>query len=260
MNSNLVGISVNASTELDLRLTERLADRLALPLLTAGESISVPALRFRDGRLELSAPASVGTLQPLCIDFLSGPSFYRFVHDRRINQLLGRAVGIKPGRRPAVCDATAGFGEDGLVLASLGCRVVMVERSPAIWALLDDALRRATDHPRLGLIVRQNIELHLGDARDFLPATRQRFDTIYLDPMYPVAKKSALNKVKMRLLRTLVGDDPDSDGLLEAARHHDPSRITVKRPLPAPPLTADRPQVHMNGKSCRFDIYLPPYL
>ncbi len=47
-----------------------------------------------------------------------------------------------------------------------------------------------------------------------------RADTIYLDPMYPHSGKSALNKLEMRIIRKLVGDDTDAALLLEIALQH----------------------------------------
>ena len=52
-------------------------------------------------------------------------------------------MGIQPGIRPRVLDATAGLGRDAFVLATLGCEVSLIERQPLIAALLDDGLSRA---------------------------------------------------------------------------------------------------------------------
>lgn len=57
--------------------------------------------------------------------------------------MIAKAVGVQPGIRPRVLDATAGLGRDGFVLASLGCEVTLVERQPLIAALLEDGLERA---------------------------------------------------------------------------------------------------------------------
>jgi len=233
----------------DLILAERLADNTSRFFLA-----------FHNGRLQLHDGALPDSAHPLSVDFLAGRSYYRFLHDRRISQPLAKAVGVKKGVRPTVCDVTAGFGEDGFVLASLGCRVILVERSPVVWALLENGLQRAAAHPLIGPLVADRISLHLAEATGFLETTDQSFDTIYLDPMYPATKKSALNKQKMRMLRAIVGDDIDSSALIAAAKKAGPSRIAVKRPLRASPLTPEQPAFSITGKSSRFDVYLPPYL
>ncbi len=244
----------------DLARTERLADTLGLPRLAATDGISRFFLTYRNDRLQLHDGALPDSAHPLSVDFLAGPSYFRFLHDRRISQPLAKAAGIKKGFRPTVCDVTAGLGEDGFVLACLGCRVILVERSPVIWALLENGLQRATAHPRVGPLVADRISLHLAEATSFLDTVGQSFDTIYLDPMYPAAGKSALNKQKMRMLRAIVGDDSDSPALMAAAQKAAPSRIAVKRPRRAPVLTPEQPLFSITGKSSRFDVYLPPYL
>jgi 16S rRNA (guanine1516-N2)-methyltransferase len=257
---HLVSIRVVSHRHEDLARTEQLSGKLDLPRSTAEQCATRFSLAYRNDRLELSDATLPNSALPLSVDFLAGPSYYRFLNDRRISQPLSKAVGIRKGIRPTVCDVTAGCGEDGFVLACLGCRVILVERSPIVWALLDDGLRRAAAHPQIGRLVADRITLHHSDADRFLAAADAPFDTIYLDPMYPSPKKSALNKQKMRLLRAIVGDDLDSADLFAAAKKALPSRIAVKRPLRAPPLTPARPQFSIAGKSSRFDVYLPPYL
>jgi len=195
---------------------------------------------------------------PLCIDFLTGAPYYRFQNNRTINQPLAKAVGIKQGVRPDILDATAGFGEDGFVLASLGCSVTMIERSPYIWALLENALRRCQSHPVIGNIVTEKIELFRADATHFITESTRDFDTIFLDPMYPHRAKSALNKQRMRVLRALVGDDTDGDRLLHVALAKAGKRVVVKRPARAELLAGHTPSFAITARSSRYDIYLTP--
>ena len=60
-------------------------------------------------------------------------------------EAVAKAVGIKGDYLPDVVDATAGLGRDAFVLASVGCRVRMLERNPVVAALLDDGLARYAD-------------------------------------------------------------------------------------------------------------------
>lgn len=240
-------------------------ENLALSLGLDPPSASVDACRFylrlQNDRLELHFSAAHSHRQaPLVIDFLSGPTYYRYLHDRRINQPLAKAVGIKRGFRPTIADATAGFGEDCFVLAALGCRVTMIERSPLICALLQNAIARCSANPQVASIFKHNVTLLPGDSRVALAETKQQFDTIYLDPMYPVTQKSALNKQKMRLLRELVGDDPDDAELLQISLQRAARRVAVKRPGQAPFLAELEPSYSLRSKSSRFDVYLTNHL
>ncbi|MDP2105284.1 MAG: class I SAM-dependent methyltransferase, partial [Desulfobulbaceae bacterium] len=84
----------------------------------------------------------------------------------------------------------------------------------------------------------------------------QRPEVVYLDPMYPHRTKSALVKKEMRILRLLVGDDPDAPKLLAAALACARERVVVKRPIKAEPITGPTPSMAIIGKTGRFDVYL----
>ena len=192
---------------------------------------------------------------PLSIDFISGNTGYRLLHGGGIHQPLARAVGLKPGIRPSIVDATAGLGVDGFILASLGCQVTMIERSPVMGALLGDGLERAAHHPATRETA-ERIKLCLGNAREIIPGLENRPATIYLDPMYPHRRSSALNKQEMRTIRELVGDDLDAAALLETALEIATNRVVVKRPKGAPLLNARCPSHTIEMKNSRFDVYL----
>lgn len=205
--------------------------------------------------LQTFSPETTGRATILTTNFLSGNTGYRRLHGGGIHQPLARAVGIKPGRRPAIVDATAGLGVDSFILAALGCRVTMIERSPVIGALLADGLERAASHPATETIM-ERIHLLLGNARELITALREQPDTVYLDPMYPHRHGSALNKKTMRIIRELVGDDHDAGDLLEAALNIAGNRVVVKRPKGAPELSDRRPTHIVTMKNSRFDVYL----
>lgn len=154
-------------------------------------------------------------------------------------------------------DATAGLGRDAFILASLGARVTMIERSPVLAALLEDGLRRLEADTALSALV----QLRLVHANAIAWLQQQATDpahrpqVVYLDPMYPHRSKSALVKKEMRALRALVGDDDDAAQLLQAARQCALQRVVVKRPKGAPLLDANRPSGNVQSKNTRYDIY-----
>ena len=193
-------------------------------------------------------------MQQIHIDFLNGKNAYRRQHGGGRKQMLAKAVGIKSGYLPTVVDATAGLGGDSYVLASLGCSVVMLERSPIIAKLLEDGLRRLKSDP-LGKDL--CLELVYGDTKDYLTnlSLVKHPDVIYLDPMYPHQKKSALAKKEMRILREVVGADEDAAALLEIALCYAKKRVVVKRARLAPELGEIKPNLVFTGQSSRFDVY-----
>lgn len=237
----------------------RLADQLGLPAPARETGDCDYILTMNGDRLELHRNDSrISRRTRLYVDFLSGPCYYRYINDRTIRQPLARAAGIRQGYRPTLLDATAGFGEDSFVLAALGCSVTMLERSPLMWALLENGIRRCRSHPEIGPIFSRRVRLSRTDARQFLAESRQPFDTIYLDPMYPHRSKSALNRQNMRVVRELVGDDPDCGLLLDTALNHARKRVAVKRPARAGMLGGVQPSFSIRARSSRYDIYLIP--
>lgn len=192
----------------------------------------------------------------LFVDFVKGKNGYRHSRNLTIKQPLAKAIGVKSGFRPSVFDATAGLGTDGFVLACLGCKVSLCERSPILHALLEDGLTRAAGEPGTKEIVADRLDLQFEDSLVFLQQTSKKFHTIYLDPMYPHRTKSALNKQEMRVIRALVGGDEDCGGLLEAALSAAENRVVIKRPKGAGEVPGPPPSYVVKMKNSRFDIYL----
>lgn len=195
----------------------------------------------------------------LFIDFASEHNNYRRLHGGGRGQPVARAIGLATYKLPLyVIDATAGLGQDAFVLASLGCRVSLIERVDLIANKLQDALQRGAMTKELQEIIAR-MELVRGDAKEQLLALAaiEQPDVVYLDPMFPPRNKSSLVKKEMRILKELVGGDEDADQLLNIARQIAKRRVVVKRPRHAPFLQQITPHASQEGKANRFDIYMP---
>lgn len=185
------------------------------------------------------------------IDFTAGRALHRLKFGGGHGQPLARAV--KSRDKPIVCDATAGFGKDAFVFASLGCEVILLERSIVVHALLNDALIRAVKKPETKIIAER---MHLYHAEsNLLPDNWPHMRTpqvIYLDPMYPDNKRAA--KKEIQTLRTLLDTKQDDAKLLSAARAT-AARVVVKRPRKAGPLADVKPSGSISSPNTRYDIY-----
>ena len=197
-------------------------------------------------------------IAPVVIDFLSGKTAYRRKYGHVGGEAISKAVGIKKGHRPNIVDATAGLGRDAFVLATLGCRVHMIERSKVIAELLEDGLRRACQNEKIGEMIKNRLSLTCGESQKELLQTPFEPEVIYLDPMFPQKEKSALVKKDMRMLQEVVGPDEDADALLRLALTIATNRIVVKRPAYANFLAEIKPTTSIKTKNHRFDIYLTP--
>jgi 16S rRNA (guanine1516-N2)-methyltransferase len=83
-----------------------------------------------------------------------------------------------------------------------------------------------------------------------------RPDVIYIDPMYPERKKSALVKKDMQILQRLLGKDENAETLLKTALECAAKRVVVKRPIHAGPVGDIKPNTAISSKKTRYDIYV----
>lgn len=206
-------------------------------------------LRRIDGRLTLMA----GGME-LAEDFRE--LLPRLRPGRLGRELLVKAVRVRGVEGIRVFDATAGLGEDSMLLAAAGFSVTMCEGDPVIAALLADGLRRAADDLELSGIA-GHMSLVEGDSVEILPSLVEAPDVVYLDPMFPARTKSAAVKKKFQLLHRLESPCADEASLMGAALAARPRKIVVKRPIKAPVLAGVRPSHSISGKAVRYDVIVP---
>lgn len=243
---------INAKTSEQLPAAQQLADRYGIPL---GEPDQAPILLSLDEMglaLQVRDQPKVSALR---VDFVSGQAQHRRLYGGGKGQLIAKAVGLHKYSSPRVLDVTAGLGRDAFVLATLGCQVMMIERSPIIAALLDDGLTRMRAAPELSSLP---LSLQHADALLVLEnlAEQDYPDVIYLDPMFPERIKSAAVKKEMMMLRAAVGDDQDAHALWQLALTRAKKRVVVKRSKLAPTFAGREPTLVLRGKSSRYDIYV----
>ena len=171
-------------------------------------------------------------------------------------ELLVRAVKVKGIGEPLVVDATAGLGEDSFLLAAAGCRVLLFEYDPVIFALLSDALERAKRDPETAPIA-SRMALFPGDSIPALPTLTPHPDVVLLDPMFPERTKSALVKKKFQLLHQLERPCENERALFDAALAAHPKRVVIKRPAKGPYLAGVKPSYSLSGSAVRFDCVVP---
>ena len=198
-------------------------------------------LTLTDGRLELRA------------DFSS--MLPRIRQGSLQRELLVKAAKQKNADHPLrAVDATAGLGEDSFLLAAAGYEVTLFEHDEWIAALLEDALERAKEDPRLAeyagrMHLRKEDSIAGMQSLDFAP------DLIYLDPMFPERQKSGLVKKKFQLLQKLELPCSQGEELFDAAKAAGPGRIIVKRMAKGPELAGRKADYSIKGKTIRYDIY-----
>ena len=133
----------------------------------------------------------------LNIDFLNPELTYKRRHGGGFGLSIAKACGLKkllknsPEKIPKIIDATAGRGEDGFLLASLGAEVFMIERNRAVFEALvqglDLGLKQAEQAKDLALIkIFSRIFLYFGEAKDLIPKISSEQGFIDLPPLIPL--------------------------------------------------------------------------
>lgn len=229
-----------------------LAKKLQLPFTQSTQDYSHILIVTPDylGIQKVADPA-----HPFYIDFTAGKISYRRQQLSLRREALARAMGLKTNIHPKIVDATAGLARDSFIIAALGFDIQLVERSPIIAALLEDGMQRALANTECAPIIKR-MQLIQADAISWLNNMSERPDIIYLDPMFPERRKSALAKKDMQIFQSLVGADIDSDQLLKTALTCANQRVVVKRPRLASELAGLKPSFFLTGSSSRFDVYL----
>jgi 16S rRNA (guanine1516-N2)-methyltransferase len=246
-------LTLQSSSDLQDRLgTEIQKLRQSSVVIGEKSDLSREWLQMTEGKLTLRHP-----LGELSLDFLSDSRYQRRGH-RGKNELIAKALGSQRGVKQ-VFDATLGLAEDALFLSQLGFEVTGCERSPWIYLLLKDAENRARqDQPEFSL------KVSFGSAPERFAEMRsrpfsERPAMIYLDPMFPEKRKTALPRKEMQIFREIVGEDDDAALMLAEAMKTAREGVVAKRPLKAPALQPVSGKAHVThsfeGKTVRYDLY-----
>jgi len=194
------------------------------------------------------------------VDFLSGSVAHRKQYGGGKGQAIAKAIGLKTAKTlPSVLDATAGLAKDAYVIANLGCPIIMTEQSALVAKLVSDAIERANHDDDFNSIIKTGFSLRQQSCVDYLTTLKEKPDewpdVVYLDPMYPDRKKSALVKKNMQILQKLLGIDQQTEKLLEVALGYAKNRVVVKRPKGAEPISTRQADITIESKKTRYDVY-----
>jgi len=230
-----------------------LSQRFGFPELTAPPVGAYLALSHEG--LELFPRQK--SFKPIRVDFLSGEMAHLWRKGLVKSDLFARAIGAT-GSSSKVLDATAGFGRDMMKLLLLGCQVTAAEQSPAVFALLQDGVERALRDERWNAQFGSRLKLCFGPYTQFLPTAR--FDVVYLDPMFPEKRGSALAGKHMQVLQDIIGEAQAPDELVSDAFEYC-RRVVLKRPswLRYSETIGGRKTQHIyKGKSVNYEVWITP--
>lgn len=181
----------------------------------------------------------------------------RIVTAGRKSELILQASKLTPDM--SVIDGTAGFGQDGLILASTGANVIMIEQNPLVAMLLLFEHHMMNANPNWQKLL-SRVTICYGNFLDAnFMATLPKVDMIYLDPMFPSDSYSAKVGKTMQVLHDLaISPSNDDEKLFLSIANtqlKDNGKIIIKRPLSAPHLANKTPVQSVANDAIRFDRY-----
>ena len=242
-------VSILVKDNLYFEKAKKLAEKLHSEIITEYNSESNLVLQYDKDGLSL-----VSGNMKLYQDFTK--IIRRIKQSNLEKELLIHAAKIKGKKQDLIAiDATAGMGEDSMLLSAYGFKVNLYEKNPIIVELLKDAIDRAKQIPELKEIV-SRMKVFEEDSiismqnLDYIP------DVILLDPMFPERTKSALIKKKFQILHQIETPCTNEKELLASAIKAKPKKIVIKRPLKGEFLAGVKPSYSVKGNSIRYDCII----
>ncbi len=175
-----------------------------------------------------------------------------------LNQALGK-------KTRTVFDASGGWGNDALLFAHQGLKVVSAERHPLMAMMLHQAMRTLSQALQRQALLNFSVpQIEFGKADTVYAAlnagTPERaahtFDCVYFDPMFPPKRnKAAKSNKQMQFAQGLLHGDPDASATAAALLAQGVPRLVVKRPHYADPLLP-RVNTTFTANLVNYDVYL----
>lgn len=247
MEEKLISILVKNNSNIEK--AKKISKKLNIEIKTEDNIESDLILQFDEDGLSL-----ISRNMKLYGDFTN--TIRRIKQSNLEKELLIHAAKIKGKKQDLIAiDATAGMGEDSLLLAAYGFKVNLYEKNPIIAELLKDALERAKQTPELKEIV-SRMEVFEEDSIIAMSKLDYKPDVILLDPMFPERTKSALIKKKFQILHQIETPCTNEKELLNSAIKANPKKIVIKRPLKGDYLAGIKPSYSVKGNSIRYDCII----
>lgn len=218
----------------------------------------------RDGEGVLSLQdVSHGSWKPLTVDFLSEDWKFRLARTWNSREVLRQALGAKRGAVLKIVDATGGLLSDAYLMAEWGHDVIAFEQNILLAYLGAEACARVEVHRPLNTLAKKRSLRFVPGRFEAACLDGLKADVVYLDPMYPDKKKSALNSKEMRIVKKCTESmhhwsDGELSELIKECLSQVSKRVVLKRPVWAPQLPAglnDLLSYELKGKGTKFCVF-----
>ena len=150
-----------------------------------------------------------------------------------------------PIKNSTLLDCTAGYGRDSYILRSMGFNVTMIENSPIISLLLNDALKK---------LKLSDFIMYHGNSYDYLSHSEKYYDYIYIDFMFDKLKKNSLSSKNDETLKLVSFIENNKNELIKLAIKKSNIRVVVKEPKHSLSNIL-KPEYTIKTKLLKFNIY-----
>ena len=154
-----------------------------------------------------------------------------------------------PKKKSSLLDCTAGYGRDSYILRSIGFNVTMVENSPIMSLLLNNALKK---------IKLSDFVMYHGNAYDYLHHTEKTYEYIYIDFMFNKIKNNSLSSKNDETLKLISFQDLNKNDLINLAIKKSTGRVVVKEPKHSSSKII-KPEYMIKTKILNYNVYKGTY-
>jgi hypothetical protein len=150
-----------------------------------------------------------------------------------------------PIKGSTLLDCTAGYGRDSYILRLMGFNVTMIENSPVMSLLLNNALKK---------LKLSNFRMYHGNSYDYLNHSEKYYDYIYIDFMFNKLKKNPLSSKNDETLKLISFQENNKNDLISLAIKKSNNRVVVKEPKHSLSSIL-KPEYTIKTKLLNFNIY-----
>ena len=175
-----------------------------------------------------------------------------FLNEAINNKIKSRLTGKKdifsklfPIKNSTLLDCTAGYGRDSYILRSMGFNVTMIENSPIMSLLLNDALKK---------LKLSDFIMYHGNSYDYLSHSEKYYDYIYIDFMFNKIKKNSLSSKNDETLKLVSFRENNKNKLIKLAIKKSNIRVVVKEPKHSLSNIL-KPEYTIKTKLLNFNVY-----
>lgn len=191
------------------------------------------------------------------------PDFSSETMERKISDLLKRkgllfkAIEGRAFKNQSlkIFDFYSGFAQDAFCLACCGHKVISCEKNKMISHVTQASWEKQREVEWVKILDPQ-LKLVGAGSEEWLRSQEEKFDVIYMDPMFEKIKTSAKSPLAMQMVQKILENEKmqDLEEHFEVAAQYT-NKVVLKFPLKGVSFLKKKPSHQLFGKTIRFDVF-----